>query len=162
MHCEIKFYLKVREKRKENEILKNSNHGNYFSEEEEDCAQSSEESAPLPKRKKNNAECETTVKNNTVYPEIMSPPLSVPKNSNLNNQVTPSKAQSTHNRSLNASSVRCNLQKNSSSSMQSSTALSTLLEGNSNSSWAEMESYVIGNIQMHPPTLGTRQMLILR
>ncbi|KAJ9579265.1 hypothetical protein L9F63_024628, partial [Diploptera punctata] len=32
----------------------------------------------------------------------------------------------------------------------------------SNSSWAEMESYVIGNIQMYPPTLATRQMLILR
>lgn len=152
----------MREKLKENEILKSSNHSNYFSEEEEDCAQSSEDSAPLPKRKKSDTECETPVKNNTVYPEIMSPPLSVPKNSNLNNQVTPSKAQSTHNRSLNASSVRCNLQKNS-SLMQSSTTLSTsLLEGNSNSSWAEMESYVIGNIQMHPLTLGTRQMLILR
>ncbi|XP_069696548.1 DDB1- and CUL4-associated factor 1 isoform X2 [Periplaneta americana] len=32
----------------------------------------------------------------------------------------------------------------------------------SNSSWAEMESYVIGNIQIYPPTLATRQMLILR
>ncbi|XP_063231311.1 protein mahjong isoform X2 [Bacillus rossius redtenbacheri] len=32
----------------------------------------------------------------------------------------------------------------------------------SNSSWAEMESYVIGNIQMYPPTTATRQMLILR
>lgn len=92
----------------------------------------------------------------------MSPPLSVPKNSNFNNQITPSKAQNAHNRLLNTSSVRCNLQKNSSSSMQSSTTLSTLLEGNSNSSWAEMESYVIGNVQMHPPTLATRQMLILR
>jgi HIV-1 Vpr-binding protein len=39
---------------------------------------------------------------------------------------------------------------------------SMLLEGNSNSSWAEMESYVIGNIQIYPPTLATRQMLILR
>ncbi|OAD58169.1 DDB1- and CUL4-associated factor-like 1 [Eufriesea mexicana] len=153
---------KVREKRKENEILKNSNHNNYFSEEEEDCAQSSEDSAPLTKKKRSDAECETPVKNNIIYPEIMSPPLSVPKNSNLNNQVTPSKAQSTHSRSLNASSTRCNLQKNSSSSVQSSTTPSTLLEGNSNSSWAEMESYVIGNVQMHPPTLGTRQMLILR
>ncbi|XP_050590494.1 protein mahjong isoform X2 [Bombus affinis] len=153
---------KVREKRKENEILKSSNHSNYFSEEEEDCAQSSEDSAPLPKKKKSDTECETPVKNNTVYPEIMSPPLSVPKNSNLNNQVTPSKAQSTHNRSLNASSVRCNLQKNSSLNQSSTTLSTSLLEGNSNSSWAEMESYVIGNIQMHPPTLGTRQMLILR
>lgn len=152
----------MREKRKENEILKNSNHSNYFSEEEEDCARSSEDSAPLPKKKKSDAECETPIKNNTIYPEIMSPPLSVPKNSNFNNQITPSKAQNTYNRSLNTSSVRCNLQKNSSSSMQSSATLSTLLEGNSNSSWAEMESYVIGNVQMHPPTLATRQMLILR
>nr|CAD7589427.1 unnamed protein product [Timema genevievae] len=32
----------------------------------------------------------------------------------------------------------------------------------SNSSWAEMETYVIGNIQIHPPTLSTQQMLILR
>lgn len=32
----------------------------------------------------------------------------------------------------------------------------------SNSSWAEMETYVIGNIQIHPPTDATRQMLILR
>lgn len=39
---------------------------------------------------------------------------------------------------------------------------SSVLEGNSNSSWAEMESYVIGNIQIYPPTLATRQMLILR
>lgn len=32
----------------------------------------------------------------------------------------------------------------------------------SNSSWAELESYVIGSIQMFPPTHSTRQMLILR
>ncbi|CAH2062345.1 unnamed protein product, partial [Iphiclides podalirius] len=32
----------------------------------------------------------------------------------------------------------------------------------SNSSWAEMETYVIGNIQIHPPTDATKQMLILR
>ncbi|KOC70220.1 Protein VPRBP [Habropoda laboriosa] len=153
---------KVREKRKENGILKSPNHSNYFSEEDDDCAQSSEDSAPLPKKKKNDTECETPVKNDTMYPEIMSPPLSVPKNSNSNNQLTSSKAQSTHNRSLNASSAQCNLQKNSISSMQSSTTPSTLLEGNSNSSWAEIESYVIGNVQIHPPTLATRQMLILR
>ncbi|GBP38183.1 Protein mahjong [Eumeta japonica] len=35
-------------------------------------------------------------------------------------------------------------------------------ENSSNSSWAEMETYVIGNIQIHPPTDATRQMLILR
>ncbi|XP_061725437.1 LOW QUALITY PROTEIN: protein mahjong [Cydia pomonella] len=35
-------------------------------------------------------------------------------------------------------------------------------ETESNSSWAEMETYVIGNIQIHPPTDATKQMLILR
>lgn len=32
----------------------------------------------------------------------------------------------------------------------------------SNSSWAEMETYVIGNIQMHPLTLCTKQLFILK
>ncbi|XP_018331272.1 DDB1- and CUL4-associated factor 1 isoform X2 [Agrilus planipennis] len=32
----------------------------------------------------------------------------------------------------------------------------------SNSSWAELESYVIGTMQMYPPTLATKQILILR
>lgn len=32
----------------------------------------------------------------------------------------------------------------------------------SNSSWAEMETYVIGNVQMHPLTLATRQLFILK
>lgn len=32
----------------------------------------------------------------------------------------------------------------------------------SNSSWVEMESFVIGNIQMYPPNLITRQIFILR
>lgn len=32
----------------------------------------------------------------------------------------------------------------------------------SNSSWAELESYVIGSVQIFPPTHSTRQMLILR
>ncbi|XP_038221450.1 protein mahjong [Zerene cesonia] len=35
-------------------------------------------------------------------------------------------------------------------------------ETSSNSSWVEMETYVIGNIQIHPPTDATKQMLILR
>ncbi|CAG9574319.1 unnamed protein product [Danaus chrysippus] len=38
----------------------------------------------------------------------------------------------------------------------------TLHETSSNSSWVEMETYVIGNIQIHPPTDATKQMLILR
>ncbi|KAB0791614.1 hypothetical protein PPYR_03414 [Photinus pyralis] len=32
----------------------------------------------------------------------------------------------------------------------------------SNSSWAELESYMIGNLQLHPPTLATKRILILR
>uniref|UniRef100_A0A146LRX2 DDB1-and CUL4-associated factor-like 1 n=1 Tax=Lygus hesperus TaxID=30085 RepID=A0A146LRX2_LYGHE len=32
----------------------------------------------------------------------------------------------------------------------------------SNSSWAEMETFVIGSVQMHPLTLATKQMFILR
>ncbi|CAB3222495.1 unnamed protein product [Arctia plantaginis] len=35
-------------------------------------------------------------------------------------------------------------------------------ETSSNSSWAEMETHIIGNIQIHPPTDATKQMLILR
>lgn len=155
----------MREKRKENGVLKGPS--NYFSDEEEDCLQSSEDSAPLPKKQKNDAECETPVKNDVMYPEIMSPPLSVPKNSNSNNQIIP-KASSTPGRPWNVSSARCNLQKNCASSFQLSNTPKTStppvlsLDGNSNSSWAEMESYVIGNVQIHPPTLATRQMLILR
>ncbi|KAK7868719.1 hypothetical protein R5R35_008241 [Gryllus longicercus] len=53
------------------------------------------------------------------------------------------------------------LLKHSPSSGINSIAGSTTSEC-SNSSWAEMESYVIGNIQIYPPTLATRQMLILR
>lgn len=32
----------------------------------------------------------------------------------------------------------------------------------SNSSWAEMETLIIGNVQIYPPTLATKQMFILR
>lgn len=35
-------------------------------------------------------------------------------------------------------------------------------ETSSNSSWAEMGTHIIGNIQIHPPTDATKQMLILR
>lgn len=116
---------------------------------------------PAIKKKKSNSGCEMPVKNSDLYPEIMSPPLSIPKNTNnsVNSGVTPSKQNNLHVRLANVpASARCNLQKLPNLSQNSS----TLLEGNSNSSWAEMESYVIGNVQMYPPTLATRQMLILR
>lgn len=32
----------------------------------------------------------------------------------------------------------------------------------SNSSWAELESFMIGTVQIFPPTIATRQILILR
>lgn len=32
----------------------------------------------------------------------------------------------------------------------------------SNSSWAEMETLIIGNVQIFPPTLATKQMFILK
>jgi len=150
---------KIRERQQqENGVEKNQD---VSLSDEDDSAHNSNK---VIKKKKLSSDYATPVKNNELYPEIMSPPLSIPKtaNSSINSQVTPSKhnnsSQST--RITNASSVRCNLQKSILS--QSSSTHSTLLEGNSNSSWAEMESYVIGNVQMHPPTLATQQMLILR
>ncbi|KAG7188404.1 hypothetical protein KM043_008052 [Ampulex compressa] len=149
---------KVREKKRENGVLKSPTQEASLSEEE-DYVQSSED-APLPKKKRSDSECETPVKSGDVlYPEIMSPPLSIPRIP-TNLQATPSKSQGTF--SARASSARCNLQKTCALSTQTPSTPSTLLEGNSNSSWAEMESYVIGNVQIHPPTLATRQMLILR
>lgn len=131
--------------------------------DDDDSAHNSDDGV-FSKKKRTSSDCETPVKNNELYPEIMSPPLSIPKtaNSSVNSQVTPSKHSSLQQstRLANASSARCNLQK--SALPQTSSAHSTLLEGNSNSSWAEMESYVIGNVQMYPPNLATRQMLILR
>ncbi|EZA61461.1 Protein VPRBP [Ooceraea biroi] len=128
--------------------------------DEDDLAHSPDDTLVIKKKKLISDTCETPVKTSELYPEIMSPPLSIPKtpNSSVNSQVTPSKQGSLQ--SPRMANARCNLQKSILS--QSSSAHSTLLEGNSNSSWAEMESYVIGNVQMYPPTLATRQILILR
>lgn len=150
---------KVRDKRYENGITKNTT---LFSDE--DDATRNFDDIPVSKRKRSNSDCEqTAVKGNsdTSYPEIMSPPLCIPKTPN-NSQVTPSRPSGMQLLSRNAN-VPCvrSLQK-SSGLLLNSSAHSSLLEGNSNSSWAEMESYVIGNVQMHPPTLATRQILILR
>ncbi|XP_076269885.1 lisH and WD40 domain-containing protein mahjong isoform X2 [Rhynchophorus ferrugineus] len=38
----------------------------------------------------------------------------------------------------------------------------TLYVETSNSSWAELENFMIGNVQIFPPTIATRQILILR
>ncbi|KAL2722494.1 protein mahjong [Vespula squamosa] len=156
---------KVREK-KENGILKNSSQDIHFSDEEVGDQQSNE--MPPVKKLKNDSDCEIispTKNNDNSYPEIMSPPQTIPKitNNSVNLQITPSNKQSGQQstRSTNVKSAKPALQKSPNLSQTNNTP-SMLLEGNSNSSWAEMESYVIGNIQMHPPTLATRQMLILR
>ncbi|XP_032678323.1 protein mahjong isoform X1 [Odontomachus brunneus] len=153
---------KVRDKRYENGITKNTTRDSLFSDEDDSTRNFDD--IPVSKKKRSNSDCEqTTVKGNsdTSYPEIMSPPLCIPKTPN-NSQVTPSRPSGMQLLSRNANSpcVR-NLQK-SSGMLLNSSAHSSLLESNSNSSWAEMESYVIGNVQMHPPTLATRQILILR
>lgn len=132
-----------------------------LSSDEDDSTHHSDD-MPAVKKKRSNSGCETPVKNSDLYPQIMSPPLSIPKNTNnslVNSGLTPSKQNNLQSRLANVpASTRCNLQRLSNLSQNSS----ALLEGNSNSSWAEMESYVIGNVQMYPPTLATRQMLILR
>lgn len=150
---------KEREKQ-ENGVVKNST----FSSDEEEAIHNS--GMPALKKKKTNL----PVKNNsdTIYPELMSPPLFIPKTMNVNNfgnsQVTIYKQNLPPAMIVNMlPSNRSNLQKPPSLfQCTTSSTHSTLLEANSNSSWAEMETYVIGNIQIHPPTLATRQMLILR
>ncbi|XP_051170938.1 protein mahjong-like [Leptopilina boulardi] len=158
---------KVKDKNRENGVVNSSSEGVSQSQEntcedyEEESGQSSDE-IPPSKRLKNNDEPSTPLKTlDNSYPEIMSPPLSIPKSNNLSNsQVTPIKGLnnlSTPPRS-SGTIARCNLSR----SLNISSTPNSVVEGNSNSSWAEMESYVIGNIQIHPPTLATRQMLILR
>ncbi|KAK0076783.1 hypothetical protein PV325_004862 [Microctonus aethiopoides] len=156
---------KVREKKRDNGVAKSPNQL-FCSDDEE--VQSSGETPPNKKMKNENDEPITPVKSSEQYPEIMSPPLSIPKTPNNshsqvtpsktpNSRVTPPKSSTNHGRpslTRNLSLTRNQLQSASSPSM--------LADGNSNSSWAELESYVIGNVQIHPPTLATRQMLILR
>ncbi|XP_011866253.1 PREDICTED: protein mahjong [Vollenhovia emeryi] len=146
---------KIRPKWQKNGITRNQDSP---SSDENDSVH---DDTPAVKKKKSNSGCETPVKNSELYPEIMSPPLSIPKGNPVGLSVTPSKQSGLQSaRILNVpASARCNLQKSSGLSQGSN---AHLLDGNSNSSWAEMESYVIGSVQMHPPTLATRQMLILR
>lgn len=56
-------------------------------------------------------------------------------------------------------------QKNNSGGKQGTSSNSIITSAASecsNSSWAEMESFVIANVSIHPLTLATRQMLTLR
>ncbi|XP_047353955.1 protein mahjong isoform X2 [Vespa velutina] len=137
---------KVREK-KENGILKNSSQDIHFSDEEVGDQQSNE--MPPVKKLKNDSDCETispTKNNDNSYPEIMSPPQTIPKitNNSVNLQITPTNKQSGQQstRSTNIKSAKSASQKSPNLSQTNNTP-SMLLEGNSNSSWAEMESYVI-------------------
>ncbi|XP_012267581.2 DDB1- and CUL4-associated factor 1 [Athalia rosae] len=158
---------KVRERKRENGTLKSPTHSILCSDEE-DGPHSPDELPPNKKLKsQNNSDnaLSTPVKaSDSSYPEIMSPPLSIPRTtSNSNLQVTPSKNQNsriTPPRPVTTlTPARSNLSR---SQTQVTSVPCSLVESNSNSSWAEMESYVIGNVQIHPPTLATRQMLILR
>ena len=161
---------KVKDKKRENGVVINSTESVGTSLQEGECEAYDEESGlssdeiPPNKKLKKSVEPSTPVKSSdSYYPEIMSPPLAIPKASNniSNSQVTPLKNLNNLTTPPRSSGTmtpaRCNLSR----SLNTSTP-NTLVEGNSNSSWAEMESYVIGNIQIHPPTLATRQMLILR
>ncbi|XP_020297842.1 protein VPRBP isoform X2 [Pseudomyrmex gracilis] len=130
---------KTPDKRRENGTTRESKEFSPNDDDDSICCNSDD--APTSKKRKNDSTESTPVKNNELYPEIMSPPLSIPKIANSSQFKSGCK------------SGLC--------SISSGTHL-TAMEGNSNSSWAEMESYVIGNIQMYPPTLATRQMLILR
>lgn len=163
-HRGISGKRKVRDKKQENGVMNSPTHETFCSDDE-DGIRSSDETPPNKKLKNNSDIASSTpVKNSdNLYPEIMSPPLLVPKavNNSTNSQVTPSKNQ--NSRITPPTSISTSTRSNLSRSLiQNSSTPSTLLEGNSNSSWAEMESYVIGNVQIHPPTLATRQMLILR
>lgn len=159
---------KVKEKNKVNGALKgtsqNSTKDDSTDEEEKKDEDSTFEDLEPPAKKvksdnddtlvKSKAETDlsTPVKNNITL-EIMSPPLSIPK--------TPNHLQHTPSKNSNDSATPT--WSNHSKLMgKKNTAPSSVLEGNSNSSWAEMESFVIGNFQIYPPTLSTRQVLILR
>ncbi|XP_044588564.1 protein mahjong isoform X2 [Cotesia glomerata] len=141
--------------------VKNSNNLSFLNEEGPNSPDN--EVQPTKKRRSSPDDEEpqnTTPMKSSDYQQIMSPPQSVPNTPNsLKDQGTPSNTpnRGTPPRSLNI--ARSSATRNLTHSVSTP---SMLLEGNSNSSWAEMESYVIGNIQMYPPTLATQQMLIFR
>lgn len=155
---------KVREKKRDNGVVKSPTQTSFCSDEDE--VPSPDDTPPAKKLKSDTdlVESSTPVKTaDTSYPDIMSPPMAIPKtpNHSTNSQSTPSKLQ--NSRATPPRPVTTPAKSNLTRSLsQSSSTPSMLLEGNSNSSWAELESYVIGNVQIHPPTLATRQMLILR
>ena len=157
---------KVRDKRRDNGILK-SPLRNHCSDDEE---MPSPDNTPPNKRIKTvNPEASsndisspsTPVKTaDPAYPEIMSPPLAIPKTPNYSSNSQLAMPRSENNRATPPRPMTPAKSNLSRTSLMSTPSI--LLEGNSNSSWAELESYVIGNVQIHPPTLATRQMLILR
>ncbi|OXU21314.1 hypothetical protein TSAR_001940 [Trichomalopsis sarcophagae] len=168
---------KVREKSRENGVVKSPPElADYSSSDDE----GKEGSSPPNKKLKNKVEDVqgTPVKKDTQDREgceMMSPPIAIPplnsgKNNASNAQTTTTPVKNENVTTKNMSTTPLKNQGSAVktpsspvwSKMTSNKTPSTLVEGNSNSSWAEMESHVIGNIQIYPPTLATRQMLILR
>uniref|UniRef100_A0ABD2WU61 LisH domain-containing protein n=1 Tax=Trichogramma kaykai TaxID=54128 RepID=A0ABD2WU61_9HYME len=158
----------------------------YSSEEEEnaECESGDNSSHPVRKKFKNSEEDKESC-------EMMSPPLAIPPLHKFNstpNKVqlsspaltssvptSPAKNQNAETKSPASTPTKCQLstpksEKNGSFRYNYSSLLNnkntgtpcSSLECNSNSSWAEMESYVIGSIQVYPASLATMQMLILR
>lgn len=138
---------------------KGSSENGSASNNSEDEVLSSPESQRRAKKQKSE---QTPIKDsdNASFTEMMSPPLAIPRVNGTNGSQgsTPSKSTQSNSTpvSARANSIRMNL------SRSLNTTPSGTLETNSNSSWAEMESHVIGNMQIYPPTLATREMLILR
>ncbi|XP_034942278.1 protein mahjong isoform X3 [Chelonus insularis] len=150
---------KARDKKRGNGVVKSPSMLFYSDDEE---VPSADEMLPNKKMRVGEKEQLTPLKSTEQYSEIMSPPISVSKVSNhSSSQVTPLKSPNTRATPPKSGTIpaKPNAVRNLS---QSGNTPTLLVEGNSNSSWAELESYVIGNIQIHPPTLATRQMLILR
>ncbi|XP_014210788.1 protein mahjong [Copidosoma floridanum] len=166
---------KVKDKKLLNGLLKNepqlSDYSSSEGEAENDNTHENPSSPPL-KRTRCESEQAAPVEKSNLYLELMSPPATVPMNtpkksvSNAQNTTSPKEKNNECKGSFNSPLTNQNLKLPKSPWSKTpgnkNNTPSTLLEGNSNSSWAEMESYVIGNIQIYPPTLATRQMLILR
>ncbi|XP_058802431.1 protein mahjong isoform X2 [Phymastichus coffea] len=162
---------KVRDKKRENGILKSPPKlAGYSSDEDEVEGENNrnETRSPPPKKLKNSVDTEqvTPVKKDASYPDLMSPPLLIPPLSTKNNASHSQSPSPMKNQSLDSSNTPFTPLKQSPAWTKvmgsKNNTPSQVLEGNSNSSWAEMESNVIGIIQIYPLTLATKQMLILR
>ncbi|KAJ8687973.1 hypothetical protein QAD02_023768 [Eretmocerus hayati] len=162
---------KEREKPQENGVKSPPELAGYSSSEEEEDPVLIDDSSSPPMKKLKGEEVDEdlcSIKKefpiSEMSPPLSAPPFTIPKSSNSNSQsTTPLKNPSNESKSPVVTPTKSPSWSNYSKLLGNKNSVpSMLLEGNSNSSWAEMESYVIGNIQIYPPTLATRQMLILR